>query len=198
MFAGVIKSSLQAGAKSGLASFLPEPKAGKGKSIVLVPPNVQSRIQAARNATKHKKANFLSSSTQPQVTNAKEELDDEGTGNFFSYLDTKQTEEHVSTLRVGPSLPQRSSQSNLYHFEDGSSTDTVAQSDQEQVATRGEERLTEGIDGNSSAQLDPETVSLCVRMCVCCVCDTVCVCLNHPFCFTLCVITSMLWTIQVS
>ena len=168
---------MQAGAKSGLASFLPEPKAGKGKSVVLVPPNVQSKIQAARNATKHKKANFLSSTTQPQETNEKEEL--EGTGNFFSYLDTKQTEEHVSTVRVGPSLPQTSSQPNLYHFEDGSSTDTVAQNDQQQVTTRGEERLTEGIDANSSAQLDPETVSLYVSVSV----------FKSSICFTLFIMT---------
>ena len=53
--------------------------------MVLVPPNVQSRIQAARNATKHKKANFLSSTTQQQETNEKEELDDEAIGNFFVF-----------------------------------------------------------------------------------------------------------------
>ena len=133
--------------------------------MILVPPNVQSRIQAARNATKHKKANFLSSTTQHEETNDKETLDDEGTGNFFSYLDTKQTEEHVSTVRVGPSMPQANSQSNLYHFEDDSATVQAtedSQSNQQQAAagsSRGEERLTEGLDVNSSAQLDPETVS---------------------------------------
>ena len=138
--------------------------------MILVPPNVQSRIQAARNATKHKKANFLSSTTQQQETNKKEELDDEATGNFFSYLDAKQTEEHVSSVRVGPSMPQTNSQS---HFEDAISTDAVqvTESDQQQAAastSMGEERLTEGLDTNTSTQLDPEAVSLCVY-------------LNHPF-----------------
>ena len=127
--------------------------------MVLVPPNVQSRIQAARNATKHKKANFLSSTTQPPVTIAKEELEE--TGSFFSYLDSKQTEEHVPTVRVGPCMPQKSNQSDLYHFEE-SSTAKDAENNQQQVITGDdvEDRLTEGLNANTSSQLDPEAVSL--------------------------------------
>ena len=147
-----------------MASFLPEPKAGKGKSVVLVPPNVQSRIQAARNATKHKKANLSSFPQQP--TNDKEEPD-EGTESFFSYLDCKPAEEQLSTVRVGPSMPQTNTQSNLYHFEGSSDVTDVKQvaedvhSGQQQIASSVEDRLAAG-SVNSSSRLDPEAVSTCV------------------------------------
>ena len=130
--------------------------------MVLVPPSVQSRIQAARNATKHKKANFSSSTIQPQVTNEKEELED--TGSFFSYLDSNQTEEHSPTVRVGPCMP-RTNQPDLYHFED-SDTAEDTKNNQQQVITGGgvEDRLTEGLNANTSSQLDPEAVSFCVHL----------------------------------
>ena len=130
--------------------------------MVLVPPNVQSRIQAARNATKHKKAN-LSNFTQ-QVTTEREEPD-EATESFFSYLDSKPTEEQMSTIRVGPSMPQTNTQSSLYHFEGSSDVTGVkqvvgedVQSSQQQIAGGVEDRLAEG-SVNSSSQLDPQAVS---------------------------------------
>ena len=131
--------------------------------MVLVPPSVQSRIQAARNATKHKKANFSSSTIQPQVTNEKEELEE--TGSFFSYLDSNQTEEHAPTVRVGPCMPQTNNQPNLYHFEDSSTTEDTKNSQQQAITSGGvEDRLTEGLNVNTSSQLDPEAVSFCVHL----------------------------------
>lgn len=140
--------------------------------MILVPPNVQSRIQAARNATKHKKT-ILSSSIQP-VANEKDELD-ESTENFFSYLDSKPTEEHLSTVRVGPSASQINNQSTIYAFEeDVSSSDATTttttttqviegiQGNQQQVPSNVQERLSGGSDVNSSSHLDPEAVSTCM------------------------------------
>ena len=68
---------------------------------------------------------------------------------------------------LGPACPRQIV--NLTLKTDAISTDTVqvTESDQQQVAastSRGEERLTEGLDANTSAQLDPEAVNLC--MCV--------------------------------
>ena len=97
------------------------------------------------------------------MTNEKEEPD-EGTESFFSYLDSKPAEEQISTVRVGPSMPQTSTQPSLYHFEGSSDVAGVkqvakdVQSSQQQKANTVEDRLAEG-SINSSSQLDSEAVS---------------------------------------
>ena len=91
---------------------------------------------------------------------------DEGNESFFSYLDSKPTEEHIATVRVGPCMPQANSLSSLYHFEGSSDATSTqqgtegTQSGQQRAGRNVEDRLTEGLDVSNSSQLDPEVVSV--------------------------------------
>jgi len=58
----------------GPSQDYPEPKGSKVKSIALIPSNVQSRIQAARSATKQKKLNLTG--TAKRTPSEKEDPDD--------------------------------------------------------------------------------------------------------------------------
>jgi len=178
---------LQPGAKSGLASFLPEPKGSKVKSIALVPSNVQSRIQAARSATKHKKLNLTG--TAKPIPNEKEDPDDSFGTSFFSHLESKPVE--APSAKVGPRMPHKPQVDpfSLYDYEgDGTAlvddpqlnegTQSEQQQQQQQLHSLAgvQGRLLGKPDGNDSANLDPEAVSMraCMRACVC-ACVHVCV-----------------------
>ena len=83
------------------------------------------------------------------------------------YLDSKPTEEHLSTVRVGPSVPQMNNQSGVYNFEEDVSSSGATTTQQQviegihrQVPSNVQERLSGGSDVNDLSHLDPEAVSM--------------------------------------
>ena len=152
-----------------MASFLPEPKGSRGKNVSLVPPNVQSRIQAARSATKHKMSN-LKGTAQP-APSVKEDQDDAIGTSFFSHLESKSVEA-PSSVKVGPRMPQKPQVDpfSLYDYEgDGTALvdnpqerdDTRSVQEQQQQQQIHSPAGVQGsrLAGNDSANLDPEAVS---------------------------------------